>query len=91
MVVLGQAPNHQALWRPPFCVSSPGRPCHLSVATPTRGCLSSALPPTKVMLELLVVTTQSTHKASTFPGGRRERGFILRMDVLMYTVELSSH
>ena len=89
MHVLGQAPNHQALWRPPFCVSFPGKSCHLSMATPTRGCLSSALPPIKVMLELLVVL--SADKASTLPGGRRERGFILRIDVLMYTVKLSSH
>ena len=57
----------------------------------SRNDLSSALPPIKVMLELLVVTTQSADKASTLPGGRRERGFILRIDVLMYTVKLSSH
>lgn len=91
MDVLGQAPNHQALWRWPFCVSFPGKSCHLSMATPSRGCLSSALPPIKVMLELLVVTIQSADRASTVPGGKRERGFILRIDVLIHTVELSSH
>lgn len=69
MVVLGLAPNHQALWRPPFCVTPPWETLpHLSVA-------EAAFPlpcHPGVMLELLVVTTQSTHKASTFleEGGR---------------------
>lgn len=66
MDVLRQAPNHQALWRSPFCVSFPGKSCHLSMATPSRGCLSSALPPIKVMLELLVVTIQNADRAPLF-------------------------
>ena len=53
----------------------PGESCHLPMATPARGCLSSVLPPIAVTPELLAVTTQSAVKASTLPGRRGGEGF----------------